>query len=170
MKKAFTLIELLVVVLIIGILAAVALPQYQKAVHRSRMAEIPIRMKSLMDTAEEYILVNGYPASSVNLFDINEDLKSGLTPVANSTMYRSNNKVEYDASCYSTGCSVLARYYVSTNLMSVIELTQSIPKSTRKRQKGSCAYYKHENHSGKGLCAPFVAEGYTEDARTGHSG
>ncbi len=57
-KQAFTLIELLVVVLIIGILAAVALPQYQKAVEKARITEAVTLMNSVQKAIDELCLTN----------------------------------------------------------------------------------------------------------------
>ena len=48
-RGGFTLVELLVVVLIIGVLSSVALPQYTKAVNKSRTAGYWPGLKSLYD-------------------------------------------------------------------------------------------------------------------------
>ena len=69
-KAGFTLIELLVVVLIIGILAAVAVPQYQKAVMKSRAMGIMPLVKAI-DTAQQvYKLANGTYSDSFEKLDL----------------------------------------------------------------------------------------------------
>ena len=74
--KAFTLIELLVVVLIIGILAAVALPQYQKAVEKSKATQGMSLVKSFAQAAEAYHLANGtYVTTNADI----ESLDIGLS-------------------------------------------------------------------------------------------
>ena len=58
-SKGFTLIEMLVVVLIIGILAGIALPQYQMAVTKAKVAAILPIMRRWHDALEEYKLQHG---------------------------------------------------------------------------------------------------------------
>ena len=66
----FTLIELLVVVLIIGILASVALPQYQKAVMKSQLASLKMPVRSIANALKIYYLTNGNYPTSLDQLDI----------------------------------------------------------------------------------------------------
>lgn len=70
--KGFTLIELLVVVLIIGILASIALPQYQKAVFKARAAEAFTNLKTIKNAVEVCEMEKGRVSTGNNeclLFD-----------------------------------------------------------------------------------------------------
>ena len=91
--SGFTLIELLVVVLIIGILAAVALPQYQKAVTKSRLSALKPMVSSLSQAAEIYYLANNAYPSSLDQMDLDF-----ATPVSTKKSAGS-----YDAAIYSWG-------------------------------------------------------------------
>lgn len=71
----FTLIELLVVVLIIGILASVALPQYQKAVAKARMAQLYTAVSAIAAAAHTYELANGEWPTTFDVLDIDLPLE-----------------------------------------------------------------------------------------------
>ncbi len=74
----FTLIELLVVILIIGILATVALPQYQKAVAKARAVKLVSILRTVEKAMDVSLLSNGYTDVYEKEFDIkpSENLKN----------------------------------------------------------------------------------------------
>jgi prepilin-type N-terminal cleavage/methylation domain-containing protein len=78
-KKAFTLIELLVAVLIIGILGAIALPQYRKAVAKSRMSEALSNVTVIAEAQERNYLINSSYTDDMADIDIN---MPGMTPAS----------------------------------------------------------------------------------------
>ena len=75
----FTLIELLVVVLIIGILAAMALPQYFKAVERSRMAEAVTLMDSVVKAQRRKFMQTNHYAMYFEGLDVAPKGATGST-------------------------------------------------------------------------------------------
>lgn len=69
----FTLIELLVVVLIIGILSAVALPQYQKAVWKTHVSNMLSSIRSLSDAQKVFYMANDAYAIEFGQLDVSFD-------------------------------------------------------------------------------------------------
>ena len=89
-RSGFTLIELLVVVLIIGILSAVALPQYQKAVEKSRAAEALTNLRAIVNAMQISKMANGVPAEKLEDLDVSlpgEKIDERTVKLKNFTYY-----------------------------------------------------------------------------------
>ena len=92
-RLAFTLIELLIAVLIIGILTAVAVPMYQRAVYKSRFSKLMLPAKTLASANEAYFLANGEYSEVPARLDVGSD--SATFPDGSSILLSTDDTVSF---------------------------------------------------------------------------
>ena len=137
--SGFTLIELLVIVLLIGILAAVALPQYQKAVTKSKFASLKIMTKSLSEAEQIYYLANGNYTTKISELSIepggtpNQTDNKRTFPWGECSVTLSAEDNKY-VRCTNTQINMIYQIYMNGQVLCVANRADSVQNMVCKQE------------------------------------
>lgn len=173
MKKGFTLIELLVVVLIIGILAAVALPQYTKAVEKARAAEAVSTLRAMQRAVDMWIMENDYPTDSDGVWFYNSTIGGPRVSSDVESLHRSldvdfnsySKYFAYTAACDPNECIAVAER--NDDSYPYLYVVARKNKATRKWEE-SCKYDDNSANKvtrAKAFCSAFSLDAEYESSR-----
>ena len=157
-KKGFTLVELLVVVLIIGILAAIAVPQYQKAVEKSRMTEGIMIVRKIAEMHQAYYMATGNYLGNFDIekLDITIPGKKSDNSGAIITQYFSYRPNACTNTCEGDApwLAYANRIDKENNTLYVINILKSDP------QKINCSYSDLASLPQQYLCEQLNSQGH----------
>ena len=162
-NNGFTLIELLVVVLIIGILAAIALPQYQRAVDKSRYAAMIQAARSIEAAQDAFYLENGYYATDW------DELPVSLSKDLPKTH---EDRLSIGHAGFSTNASYTSAIYYDEGDSRIASFTLYHRHNNTGSTKGEirCVTYASNKARGKAICESFGGELISDKTNCGDTG
>ena len=152
-SRAFTLIELLVVVLIIGILAAVAVPQYQKAVDKAHFTQMITAARSIKNAQEVYYMANGTYTTDKDQLDVEISQDLGVT---------------LQSCTAATPNAVYVRWSKLPGVLLISAYNKQCEANTSHMDGKSACYASDGNDRANSLCASW--SGQTKRNQAGASG